>query len=83
MGKLSVFVDLGKTRSIAKIVKLNDYTVWVDIVIGCSTHIIIKRHIKKHHCFFFTLGGYHIDDVAFAYNKGGFLNETIHSTIGD
>jgi hypothetical protein len=63
MYRLKVFVDLGNTRRLGEIVKLNQHTVHVKIMKGARTSFCIKRHIKKHNCFFFTEGGYHIDEI--------------------
>jgi hypothetical protein len=65
MSRLTVFCDLTDGRRMGSIVRLNDHTVWVKILLGAQTFFVIKRHIKKHNCFFFTKGGYHIDETIY------------------
>jgi hypothetical protein len=65
MDRLTVFCDLADVRRMGKILKLNDHTVWVKIMKGAKSAFVIKRHIKKHNCFFFTKGGYHIDETIY------------------
>jgi hypothetical protein len=44
---IKCFVDLAGKRRIGTIVKSNIKTVWVKIMIGARTYIIIKRHRIK------------------------------------
>ena len=39
---------LGNKRRLGYIVGINAKTIWVEVIIGCSDVITIKRHIVKH-----------------------------------
>jgi hypothetical protein len=52
--KVYCFVDLGNVRRLGVIVKANPYTMWVRIMLGARTSIVIKRHKLKH-----NLGSYY------------------------
>jgi hypothetical protein len=63
---LKVFVDLAGTRRLAKPVKWNTHTCWVQVMMGCNTPLVIKRHIRKNNVLIYVRGD----------------NETIHTTTG-
>ena len=72
--QVKAFVDLGDTRRLCKVIKLNNKTAWVKIMLGARTSITIKRHRVKHN----LLGYCRIRET-----KGRFANEIIHTTPGN
>jgi len=60
---MNVFVDLGKTRRLGKIVKVNTYSTWVKVMMGAKTSITIKRHNIKHNVVQYVPKGEMIPDA--------------------
>jgi hypothetical protein len=52
---MKVRFDFQGGRRTGKVVKHNTVTLWVDLVLGCNTHIYIKRHIIKHNVVFLDI----------------------------
>ena len=50
------FVDLGGKRRLGAIIRSNTHTLWVRIMLGAKSKLIVKRHKVKHH-----VGGYYED----------------------
>jgi hypothetical protein len=42
------YFDFSGSRRMGKVVKLNRKTLWVKVMIGAKSHVIIKRHARKH-----------------------------------
>ena len=54
-----VFTDLSGKRRIGRVIKINNWTTWVKILIGAKAAIVIKRNNKKHHLTPYQLGRYY------------------------
>lgn len=48
MINLQAFVNLGTGRRLGHVVQYNWYTIWVKIMMGAKTFIVVKRHKIKH-----------------------------------
>jgi len=51
---MRVYTDLSNKRRLGKVVKLNNKTIWLRIMIGAIKSIVVKRHINKHHVRFYN-----------------------------
>ena len=45
---MHAYFDFNDHRRRGVVVKVNNKTLWVRLVLGCNTHLLIKRHIDKH-----------------------------------
>ncbi|MHA2039660.1 MAG: hypothetical protein ACW98X_24855 [Promethearchaeota archaeon] len=42
------FFNISGTRRMGRVLKVNNKTMWVKVMIGAKSYIHIKRHIEKH-----------------------------------
>lgn len=54
---MKAYFDTSKSRRLGKVTKRNTHTVWVKMMIGAKSHVVIKRHINKHNVRFVDADG--------------------------